>query len=46
MNNRFLAHVGGAGRLLEIRGPLNCQDFFSKDMLYFSRGGVVSQDFK
>ncbi|KAF2739538.1 hypothetical protein EJ04DRAFT_549217 [Polyplosphaeria fusca] len=41
IGNRYLAHVGGAGRLLELQGPLKCQDRFSKEILRFIRGGIV-----
>lgn len=40
--NRYLAHVGGAGRLLELQGPSRCQDSFAKEILRFNRGGIVS----
>ena len=40
--NRYLAHVGGAGRLMEHRGPKTCQDQFTKEILRFNRGGIVS----
>ncbi|KAH4915912.1 hypothetical protein HBI56_226980 [Parastagonospora nodorum] len=39
--NRYLAHVGGAGRLMELQGPAQFHDSFAKEMLRFSRGGVI-----
>ncbi|KAF1963259.1 hypothetical protein CC80DRAFT_852 [Byssothecium circinans] len=39
--NRYLAHVGGAGRLMEIQGPRNCEDQFAKEILRFNRGGLI-----
>lgn len=41
-DNAYLAHVGGAGRLLEIQGPEICKDDFAKEILRFTRGGIVS----
>jgi hypothetical protein len=43
MGNRYLVHVGGAGRLMELQGPNNYQDPFAKELLRFIRGGIVSQ---
>lgn len=43
--NRYLAHVGGAGRLMELQGPAQFHDSFAKEMLRFSRGGVVSYSY-
>jgi hypothetical protein len=40
--NRYLTHVGGAGRLMELQGPEQYHDFFTKEMLRFNRGGIVS----
>lgn len=40
--NRYLAHVGGAGRLMELQGPNQFKDPFAKDILRFNRGGIVS----
>jgi hypothetical protein len=40
--NRYLAHAGGAGRLMELQGPEKFQDSFAKELLRFSRGGIVS----
>jgi hypothetical protein len=40
--NRYLAHVGGAGRLMELQGPNQFNDPFAKDILRFNRGGIVS----
>ena len=42
MGNRYLVHVGGAGRLMELQGPHNYQDPFAKELLRFIRGGIVS----
>jgi hypothetical protein len=42
LENSYLAHVGGAGRLLEIQGPQTCRDDFAKEILRFTRGGIVS----
>jgi hypothetical protein len=42
MGNRYLVHVGGAGRLMELQGPNNYQDPFAKEVLRFIRGGIVS----
>ncbi|KAF3010589.1 hypothetical protein E8E13_001937 [Curvularia kusanoi] len=39
--NRYLAHVGGAGRLMELQGPEQFQDPFAKDILRFNRGGII-----
>jgi hypothetical protein len=39
--NQYLAHVGGAGRLMELQGPMKCHDRFANDVLRFSRGGIV-----
>ncbi|KAF3034188.1 hypothetical protein E8E11_003626 [Didymella keratinophila] len=39
--NRYLAHVGGAGRLMELQGPNQFKDPFAKDILRFSRGGII-----
>jgi hypothetical protein len=41
IGNRYLAHVGGAGRLMELQGPQQFQDSFAKDILRFNRGGIV-----
>jgi hypothetical protein len=41
IGNRYLAHVGGAGRLMELLGPQQFQDSFAKEILRFSRGGIV-----
>jgi hypothetical protein len=43
--NRYLAHVGGAGRLMELQGSAQFHDSFAKEMLRFSRGGVVSYSY-
>lgn len=42
VGNRYLAHVGGAGRLMYLQGPGKCQDPFAKEILRFNRGGIVS----
>ncbi|KAF2008470.1 hypothetical protein BU24DRAFT_403080 [Aaosphaeria arxii CBS 175.79] len=39
--NRYLAHVGGAGRLMEIQGPRTCIDKFTREILRFNRGGII-----
>ncbi|KAF2108341.1 hypothetical protein BDV96DRAFT_504698 [Lophiotrema nucula] len=39
--NQYLAHVGGAGRLMELQGAAKCQDPFAKSILRFSRGGII-----
>ncbi|USP80059.1 uncharacterized protein yc1106_07333 [Curvularia clavata] len=39
--NRYLTHVGGAGRLMELQGPGRYQDSFTKEMLRFNRGGII-----
>ncbi|KAF9696392.1 hypothetical protein EKO04_005418 [Ascochyta lentis] len=39
--NRYLAHVGGAGRLMEIQGARQFLDPFAKDILRFNRGGII-----
>ncbi|KAJ4375299.1 hypothetical protein N0V83_002385 [Neocucurbitaria cava] len=39
--NRYLAHVGGAGRLMELQGPEQYQDPFAKEILRFNRGGII-----
>lgn len=39
--NRYLAHVGGAGRLIELQGPEKYRDSFTKEILRFNRGGIV-----
>ncbi|KAH6644046.1 hypothetical protein C7974DRAFT_439271 [Boeremia exigua] len=39
--NRYLAHVGGAGRLMELQGPRQFDDPFAKDILRFNRGGII-----
>jgi hypothetical protein len=44
LGNSYLAHVGGAGRLLEIQGPQTCKDNFAKEILRFARGGIVSAE--
>ncbi|KAF2445817.1 hypothetical protein P171DRAFT_443417 [Karstenula rhodostoma CBS 690.94] len=41
LDNSYLAHVGGAGRLLEIQGPETCRDDFAKEILRFTRGGII-----
>jgi hypothetical protein len=41
--NRYLTHVGGAGRLMELQGPGQHHDNFRKEMLRFNRGGIVSE---
>ncbi|KAF2205070.1 hypothetical protein GQ43DRAFT_428457 [Delitschia confertaspora ATCC 74209] len=41
VGNRYLAHVGGAGRLLELQGPDKCQDPFAREILMFNRGGII-----
>ncbi|KAF2477722.1 uncharacterized protein BDR25DRAFT_275074 [Lindgomyces ingoldianus] len=41
VGNRYLAHVGGAGRLMELQGPEQCQDRFAKEILRFNRGGII-----
>lgn len=40
--NRYLAHVGGAGRLMELQGPAKCKEDFARELLRFNRGGIVS----
>jgi hypothetical protein len=42
--NRYLTHVGGAGRLMELQGPGQYHDTFRKEMLRFNRGGIVSEN--
>ncbi|KAI4678677.1 uncharacterized protein J4E84_008495 [Alternaria hordeiaustralica] len=39
--NRYLTHVGGAGRLMELQGPSRYTDSFTKEMLRFNRGGII-----
>ncbi|XP_014558518.1 hypothetical protein COCVIDRAFT_24973 [Bipolaris victoriae FI3] len=39
--NRYLTHVGGAGRLMELQGPGRYHDRFTKEMLRFNRGGII-----
>ncbi|ORY01062.1 hypothetical protein BCR34DRAFT_101531 [Clohesyomyces aquaticus] len=39
--NNYLAHAGGAGKLIEAIGPKHCQDSFAKDLLLFNRGGII-----
>ncbi|KAJ4984708.1 hypothetical protein SVAN01_09822 [Stagonosporopsis vannaccii] len=39
--NRYLAHVGGAGRLMELQGPRQFDDSFAKEILRFNRGGII-----
>ncbi|KAJ8109022.1 hypothetical protein OPT61_g7757 [Boeremia exigua] len=39
--NRYLAHVGGAGRLMELQGPRRFNDPFAKEILRFNRGGII-----
>ncbi|CAE6997816.1 hypothetical protein PTNB73_04139 [Pyrenophora teres f. teres] len=39
--NRYLTHVGGAGRLMEIQGPGQYRDAFTKEILRFNRGGII-----
>ncbi|KAI8939037.1 hypothetical protein NX059_004876 [Plenodomus lindquistii] len=41
IGNRYITHVGGAGRLIELHGPKKYSDPFMKDMLLFSRGGII-----
>ncbi|KAF2640029.1 hypothetical protein P280DRAFT_490424 [Massarina eburnea CBS 473.64] len=41
VGNRYLAHVGGAGKLIELQGPEHCQDQFAKEILKFNRGGII-----
>ncbi|KAF2649528.1 hypothetical protein K491DRAFT_610545 [Lophiostoma macrostomum CBS 122681] len=41
MGNQYLAHVGGAGRLMELQGPMKCHDRFAKEVLRFNRGGII-----
>ncbi|KAF2819641.1 hypothetical protein CC86DRAFT_362603 [Ophiobolus disseminans] len=41
IGNRYLAHVGGAGRLMELQGPEQYQDSFAKEILRFNRGGII-----
>ncbi|OAG03637.1 uncharacterized protein CC84DRAFT_1197332 [Paraphaeosphaeria sporulosa] len=41
LDNSYLAHIGGAGRLLEIQGPQTCRDGFAKEILRFTRGGII-----
>jgi hypothetical protein len=42
IGNRYLAHVGGAGRLMELQGPEQYRSSFAKEILRFNRGGIVS----
>jgi hypothetical protein len=42
LGNRYLIHVGGATRLMELQGPARYQDPFAKEILRFNRGGIVS----
>jgi hypothetical protein len=42
IGNRYLTHVGGAGRLMELQGPGKYCDTFTREMLRFARGGIVS----
>jgi hypothetical protein len=44
IGNRYLAHVGGAGRLMELQGPEKYRDSFAKEILRFNRGGIVSSE--
>ncbi|RAR07581.1 dna-(apurinic or apyrimidinic site) lyase [Stemphylium lycopersici] len=39
--NRYLTHVGGAGRLMELQGPDRYHDTFTKEILRFNRGGII-----
>ncbi|KAF1848345.1 uncharacterized protein K460DRAFT_393443 [Cucurbitaria berberidis CBS 394.84] len=41
VGNRYLAHVGGAGRLMELQGPEKYRDPFAKEILRFNRGGII-----
>ncbi|KAF2876582.1 hypothetical protein BDV95DRAFT_230550 [Massariosphaeria phaeospora] len=41
MGNRYLAHVGGAGRLMELQGPTSYQEPFARELLRFNRGGII-----
>ena len=41
VGNRYLAHVGGAGRLMELQGPEQYRDPFAKEILRFNRGGII-----
>ncbi len=41
LGNRYLTHVGGAGRLMELQGPEQYQDTFAKEILRFNRGGII-----
>ncbi|KAH7080795.1 hypothetical protein FB567DRAFT_595132 [Paraphoma chrysanthemicola] len=41
IGNRYLAHVGGAGRLMELQGPEKYRDSFAKEILRFNRGGII-----
>ncbi|KAL6707768.1 hypothetical protein ACN47E_003668 [Coniothyrium glycines] len=39
--NRYLAHAGGAGRLIELQSPEKYQTAFTKEILRFARGGII-----
>ncbi|KAF2845433.1 hypothetical protein T440DRAFT_472659 [Plenodomus tracheiphilus IPT5] len=41
VGNRYIAHVGGAGRLIELHGPRKFSDPFMREMLLFNRGGII-----
>ncbi|RYO11891.1 hypothetical protein AA0121_g9548 [Alternaria tenuissima] len=41
IGNRYLTHVGGAGRLMELQGPSRYRDTFTKEILRFNRGGII-----
>lgn len=41
VGNQYLAHVGGAGRLMELQGPNLCRDRFAREILRFNRGGII-----
>ncbi|KAF1940712.1 hypothetical protein EJ02DRAFT_435360 [Clathrospora elynae] len=41
VGNRYLTHVGGAGRLMELQGPGHYLDPFTKEILRFNRGGII-----
>ncbi|KAF2269105.1 hypothetical protein CC78DRAFT_575204 [Lojkania enalia] len=41
LGNKYLTHVGGAGRLIELQGPQKCNDPFAREILRFNRGGII-----
>ncbi|KAF1973305.1 hypothetical protein BU23DRAFT_568325 [Bimuria novae-zelandiae CBS 107.79] len=41
IDNCYLTHVGGAGRLLEILGPEKCKNAFAKKVLHFTICGSI-----